>query len=884
MLCYILTIEFSEVFLLLSRLISFFTTFCIMITSLFSGMMPVKEALRIVVPENWELCIGDSRTLECVFSERITERRLEWSVDPENVATVDKWGRVTAISVGEATVTAKGNGFSDSVELNVVSTPTMLTDRETARVDYEFDPLEEIENLQKIVTRYAHGSAEIPEFVASVTDYQNHQTCTTADGAFWEITDYGVLRTDENAPTERDVEQRFMGDRYFYSADTTTGKVLAIFADGENGIWTVMESGITHIEMVELSAADKADYMSAVSQAYTARHGLVNEAYGGPDNWHGVESDNDGLWTSMYSAGELMRYATVRNDPDATPGEIEAARAAAYSSAEAVIMLYYITMRSGTTEAYVRHQTTQTIPGTTNDRWLSANALEAGGDPSFMVPAKSPAQLFNEAMATYTYFNSTDRFENNGFYVEVTPQDWSNPAENPDVQYETQTRLLEGFPARTFRIKTENYGFYDNIYWSVNADGTATGVSEKAEGQNGYLLNNENLRGVTVDASAQVPERLWNDLIGEEYSPEDIIYKTDTSADELIGHMFLFKLIYDIIAPEDPEIRELLVNAIDSLAQHLSDNSYMLCDGTGQPTTWANFGRTLFCTGSSVGESSLHSIVLLSIFKTAAYVTGYEKWENEYRMAALDPAYEYAKISSQHYERMLAAAKYTVGDATIHLLGNIVGALESTNLVQTIYRLIVNYSSEEMAMLGFYVMFQLEDDEEILGYYRQAIDDWWISIRYSENPLWYFIYQLAYPDREIEDAYGNNISETANWSLSRHPVDLVMYRASNSNRDDIAEFNVGAIGINLGQVLSYDLRTSKPLPELGENPEIIDIIAFVLAAAKLDWAVAAPDERSLHKYNASSFFLETHHRTNCMQPSTTYSLPYWMGIYHGIIE
>jgi hypothetical protein len=66
--------------------------------------------------------------------------------------------------------------------------------------------------------------------------------------------------------------------------------------------------------------------MSAVSQAYTTRHGLVNEAYGMPGNWHGTESDNDGLWTSMYSAGELMRYATVRNDPNATPEEIEAAR------------------------------------------------------------------------------------------------------------------------------------------------------------------------------------------------------------------------------------------------------------------------------------------------------------------------------------------------------------------------------------------------------------------------------------------------------------------------------------------------------------------------------------------------------------------------------
>ena len=43
-----------------------------------------------------------------------------------------------------------------------------------------------------------------------------------------------------------------MGDRYFYAADTGKGKVLAIFADGENGIWTEMEEGYSHIEMLDM--------------------------------------------------------------------------------------------------------------------------------------------------------------------------------------------------------------------------------------------------------------------------------------------------------------------------------------------------------------------------------------------------------------------------------------------------------------------------------------------------------------------------------------------------------------------------------------------------------------------------------------------------------
>lgn len=866
---------------MVSRIVSFVLSFAILISSFFSGFVPVGEKLRITVPEDWELCVGDSRSLECVFSEKIENRNLVWSVEPETVATVDKWGRVTAKSVGKATVTAEGDGFSDSVVLNVVETPTLIEDRKET-VNYEKEGTEEVENLQKLVYRFPHGSNEIPESVSSVTDYENHQTAVTADGAVWQITDYGVLRTDKNAPTQRDVEQRFMGDRYFYSNDSQN--VLAIFPDGENGIWTVMESGVTHIVMMEASGRLKAWYLSDMTQNYVARHGYVDQAYRSGSGWVSYESDNDGLWTSMYGAGELMRYATLRDDPNATEAEIAQAKEIAYKSSEAVLMLYYITMRTGTTEAYVRRQIPQNIPGGATDRWLSGAALEKGGDSSVILPAKSPAKVFNESIASLTFMNSLSKLENKGFYEAVNENDWSDPSANENTEYEKRTRLLEGFPARTYSLKSENVSRKDNIYWTVNSDGTATGISDKSPDKEGYLLNGENLRGVTVDASGEVPERLWNDLLGEEYSAEDIIYKTDTSADELIGHMFIFKLMYDIIAPEDPEIKELLVNAIDGLAQHLSDNGYMLCDATGQPTTWANFSRSMMSAGSSVAESSLHSLVLLSVFKTAAYITGYQKWENEYRMAALDPAYEYAKVTAQHYERMLAAIKYYAADATIPLVGNIIGLLDKTDLIETVYRFIVNYSSEEMAMLGFYVMFQLEDDEEILRYYRQGIDDWWISIRYSENPLWYYIYQLAYPDKEITDYYGNNITETAAWSLSRHPADLVTYSATNSNRDDVAQLKLSDIGLNFNVVLSYNLKTSNPLPEVSKDSEILDIVKYILKAVKVDWAVAAPDERALHKYNTSSYYISGYHNSNMMQGSTTYTLPYWLGVYHGMLN
>lgn len=868
---------------MIKRFISLLLTSAVIFGSYFSAFIPATRRLRIIVPENWEMSVGDGRTLDYIFPEGVKNRVLKWSASPESVAVVDEWGRVTATGVGQAVVTAEAGGLKAVAELNVAASPS-LTAEHKARVDFKGKSTQEVGNLQKFVDRYPNSSASIPSFVSSVSSYEEHQRAVTADGAVWEITDYGVLRTDKNAASQRDIEQRFMGDRYFYSADTTDGKVLAIFPDGENGIWTKMQAGVTHISMRKMSGTQKAEIMSADTQAFVDRRGMVSEAYNWGSGWRPTEDDNDGLWTSMYGAGELMRYAALRDDPDASPQQIETARLAATRASEAVLLLYYISMRDGTTEAYVRRQLNGTLHGSTETRWLSAQALEEGGDPSASVPSRNPSRLFNEAYSKYFFTGSTELLTGTGNYQVFSPDSWSDPSdeENAGVTYAKRTRLLRGFAARTYSLVRENNSTYGNIYWSINADKTATGVSAKTESSSEYLLNGENLRGVKVDASREIPQRLWNSLIGSEYTADDIIYKGDTSADELIGHMFLFKLMYDVLAPEDAELKQILTEAIDSLAKHLADNSYMLVDGTGQPTTWSNFSRECFSAASTLAAAPLHAMVVLCIFKTAAYITGYQKWEDEYRMAALDSAYKYAEIAAQYQDRGRAILYYFVGEEISPYLSPVLKLMGDNDLTETIFRLALNYSDEEMAMLAFYLMFQLESDKKLLGYYRDAIDQWWVSIQYSENPLWYYIYQLAYPDKEIRDAYGNNIVKTAAWSLSRHPVSTIRYSASNSKRDDLSTFSVSDLGLDFKPELSYD-ASSGELPALPENPETIDIVKYLLKVIKLKWKVAAPDERPLHKYNNNFYSLETHYNPNCKEASTTYTLPYWMGKYHNLL-
>ena len=870
--------------------------------------------MRLIVPKDWELEIGDSRTVDYVFDdEKVTNRKLTWTTSNEEVATVDKWGRVTAVGKGKAYVYAEtSDGLKAKARLNAVEVST-VNQVATTKIDYKGNAVTLGANLQKVVTRYESAivseSTAIPTavkeaFVSGV--YTDMNVATTADGAVWEIVSYGVLRTDDNALDARDKVQRFMGDRYFFSKDTTTGNVLGIYADGENGIWTIMAGGVTHIEMLKINGTDKAAMMVKSTQDYVMRHGYVAESYynGSNDTWKPVESDNDGLWTSMYAAGELMRYASLKKSGTATPAEIAAARESAMVSTEAVLLLSNIVMRKGTVEAYVRYQPNgryDEFPygsNTANGRYHSADALEKGGDNSLNVPTVSPAEAFEIAYNAYLEDGTMTYFLVDGYLEPFIQEDWSNPIVNEDgsVTYETRTRNLEGYIARTYSVASENNIPDGYIHYQFERDEEgnliARGVSTMKEHEGGYYLNGENLRGVEVDASGEIPQRLWDDLvdagaIASDTDITDIFYKGDTSSDEIIGHLFLYKIAYDILGQEDAEIKKIIANTMDRFAQHITDNGYMMVDATGQPGTWSKFNREFFYNSSQLGGAPLTASVALCAFKVAYYVTGNVKWQNEYMMAALDPAYEYAKLmtkySEQCYMYMMLLLNEYLEEYTGGLLNleAIVDGLKldispDSDLTEMLKRLFINYSDEEMAMLAYYLLFQLETDETLLKYYREGLNDWWESISYSENPLWYYIYQLAYPNDTILDRYGNNILETAAWQLSRHPIDTHQYNASNGNRDDIDILDLSSLG---GTQLSFRAQEGIEIDLSG----VAGIFSALQDGPSLEWTVAPADERALHKYNGPTYRLETDYNPNCMEGSTTYTLPYWLGVYHNML-
>lgn len=51
-----------------------------------------------------------------------------------------------------------------------------------------------------------------------------------------------------------------------------------------------------------------------------------------------------------------------------------------------------------------------------------------------------------------------------------------------------------------------------------------------------------------------------------------------------------------------------------------------------------------------------------------------------------------------------------------------------------------------------------------------------------------------------------------------------------------------------------------------------------------DYKVLPADERSIHKFNGATFDNIFSSSVNGMEAATIYTLPYWLGVYHGMID
>jgi sugar lactone lactonase YvrE len=141
----------------------------------------------------------------------------------------------------------------------------------------------------------------------------NDFTCAASapNGDVWFGTHMGAVRFDGKEWSYR------QGGRWLIDDDI---RDIAVDADGN--VWFATAKGVSAIKYVPMTLAEKADFYEEEMEKYIRRtpFGYVCEvstnAPGEKDEIEYHDSDNDGLWTSMYGAGECFAYAATK-DPKA---------------------------------------------------------------------------------------------------------------------------------------------------------------------------------------------------------------------------------------------------------------------------------------------------------------------------------------------------------------------------------------------------------------------------------------------------------------------------------------------------------------------------------------------------------------------------------------
>jgi len=140
---------------------------------------------------------------------------------------------------------------------------------------------------------------------------------TEIDGKLWFGSSKGAFALREDGRYDYYASKRWLVDN----------RVVDINAGPGKSVLVLTEKGLSSINFVEMTLAEKAEYFQKVQRLRHIRFGFTSETtLAVPGDLSSAilhDTDNDGLWTSMYLAGELFRYGATKSE-DALQNAYEA--------------------------------------------------------------------------------------------------------------------------------------------------------------------------------------------------------------------------------------------------------------------------------------------------------------------------------------------------------------------------------------------------------------------------------------------------------------------------------------------------------------------------------------------------------------------------------
>ncbi|MDR7130569.1 hypothetical protein J2X69_002925 [Algoriphagus sp. 4150] len=232
-------------------------------------------------------------------------------------------------------------------------------------------------------------------------------------------------------------------------------------------------------------------------------------------------------------------------------------------------------------------------------------------------------------------------------------------------------------------------------------------------------------------------------------------WKSTTSSDEAIGHMFVYGVLAELV--EDEWVKNKSIELMDTLMSHIVAHDMYLYDFDGKPTLWGKWNPDYVNNFPiQVGDRKLNSSNIISMLQTAYRFTGKEK----YKEKAFELMEDYGYL-----ENLMRPMKI-IGEA-----GD--GSDSYSQMLSEAW----NHSDDEMYFLGYWGLYRYAFDAELKAKFKEAIIDHWESERPEKDALWNIITVIVQPEKfDLEESI---------WFLQKHPIDLINWNVQNSHRKDI---------------------------------------------------------------------------------------------------
>ena len=232
-------------------------------------------------------------------------------------------------------------------------------------------------------------------------------------------------------------------------------------------------------------------------------------------------------------------------------------------------------------------------------------------------------------------------------------------------------------------------------------------------------------------------------------------WKSTTSSDEAIGHIFAFGVIAELV--DKPELRNKAIMLIDTLMSHILKNDFYMIDWNGEPTRWGRWNpEYVNARPIMVGDRKITASNITAMLQTAYHFTGKEK----YKEAILTLMKEHGYL--ENLMRPMKSIGMAPSDAD-----------ELSKDLSDGW----NHSDDEMYYCGYWGLYRYALNDTLKAKYREAIIDHWEIERPEKEGLWNIMTAIAGAEKiDLNEAL---------WYLQEYPLDLVNWTIMNSHRKDI---------------------------------------------------------------------------------------------------